>query len=129
MGEQPDKILEHLEESVLKTPAGSKESIEAIKAYNEYVRNKNDKVKNDADQRLRQNIHDDEIVKNRDQALIDDKHFKHQVIMDWMDKALRIVGLTVNTALIIKAIRDDKNGEPWFGPAKDFLSNLIRRGN
>ena len=128
MGEN-DRIREHLESTVLGTTPGSKESIEAMKVYNEFVRNENERSRNESEQRLKQNIHEDELVKNRDQAMIDDKHFRHQQIMEWLDKGIRIVGLITTTALTLKAIQDDKDGKPWFGPAKDFFSNMIRKGN
>ena len=124
-----DRIREHLENTVLGTAPGSKESVDALKAYNEFMRNENERVRNELDLRLKQDIHEDELRKARDQAIIDDEHFKHEKLMDWLDKGLRVTGLITTTVLTCIAIRDDKEGKPWFGPAKEFFSNMIRRGN
>lgn len=126
---EKDIILEHLRESLLKTEPGSKESNEAAKVLNEYINNQDEKRKNEVDQRLKQNIHDDEMVKNRDQAIIDEKHFKHQVRMDWIDRGLKVAGIVTTTVLTLIAIKDDKDGKPWWGIGKDFLSNLIRKSS
>ena len=54
-----DRIREHLENTVLGTAPGSKESVDALKAYNEFMRNENERVRNELDLRLKQDIHED----------------------------------------------------------------------
>lgn len=126
---EQDKILEHLQEGILKTVPGSKECNEATRVYNEYVDNLNEQRKNEVEQRLKQNIHDDELVKIRDQALVDEKRFKHQKIIDIAGITLKAITVVVTTIVGFRAIHDDENGSPWFGWKKDFLSNLNRKGN
>ena len=124
-----NRIKEHVENTVLGTSPGSKESVEAIKAYNEFMNNENERMRNELDLKLKQDIHEDDLRKARDEAMIEDDKFKHQRVMDWIDRGLKIAGLITTTVLTCIAIRDDKDGKPWFGPAKDFFSNMIRRGN
>ena len=123
MSEEKDLILEKLKDSVLKAEAGSKECNEAGKIYTDYIKVIGDQKKDEADQRMRQNSHDDELVRNRDQAMIDDKHFKHERIMDWVDRGLKVATLVIGTAVTIWGIKEDKEGKPLFGAAKDILSN------
>lgn len=125
--DERDKVLEHLEKTVLGTSPGSKESIEALKAYNEYIRNENERIRVESEQRLKKEIHEDELVRNRDQAMIDDAHFKHEKLMDYINIGLKAAGMICTGLWIGKAIQDDKDGKPWLGIARDFLSNLIRK--
>ena len=94
---------------------------------NQYDANTNERKKNDQKLRLDQDIHEDDLRKSRDQALIDDRRYRWEVIKDSINIGIRVIGGIATFGLLAKYMKDDKNGEPWWGPMKDIGSALMRK--
>lgn len=113
-------------ESCIKNAANDDARAKLMHELNQYDSNTNEKRKNEARQRLDQNIHDDELMKARDQALIDEKKFFWQKCKDVAEILFKALGFFAAVAVVCKAVWDDKNGEPAFGPFKEIASACIR---
>ena len=121
-----DELRENLVNAIM-SAANAEEKVKLQNALNEYDRNANERRKNDQKARLDQDIHEDDLRNNRDQALIEDRKYRWEVVKDVINIVLRVLGGFGTIALISKAMKDDKNGEPMFGPLKEIVSACIRK--
>lgn len=125
MGEY-DELRESLVKALMNAATiDEKAKIGAV--LNQYDSNTNERRRNDQKVRLDQDVHEDELRKERDQALIDDRRYRWEVVKDIINIVLRVLGGLGTVMLISKAMKDDKNGEPWFGPLKEIASAFIRK--
>ena len=125
MGEY-DELRESLVKALMNAATiDEKAKIGAV--LNQYDSNTNERRRNDQKVRLDQDVHEDELRKERDQALIDDRRYRWEVVKDIIYIVLRVLGGLGTVMLISKAMKDDKNGEPWFGPLKEIASAFIRK--
>lgn len=121
-----DEIRESLAKALM--DAASVEDKAKIGAVlNQYDSNVNERRRNDQKLRLDQDVHEDDLRKERDQALIDDRKYRWEVTKDIINIVLRVLGGLGTVMLISKAMKDDKNGEPWFGPMKEIASAFMRK--
>lgn len=121
-----DEIRENLAKALM--DAASVEDKAKIGAVlNQYDSNINERRRNDQKLRLDQDVHEDDLRKDRDQAMIEDRRYRWEVTKDIINIVLRVLGGLGTVMLISKAMKDDKNGEPWFGPMKEIASAFMRK--
>ena len=121
-----DEIRESLAKALM--DAASIEDKAKIGAVlNQYDSNVNERRRNDQKLRLDQDVHEDDLRKDRDQAMIEDRRYRWEVTKDIINIVLRVLGGLGTVMLISKAMKDDKNGEPWFGPMKEIASAFMRK--
>ena len=133
------EMREHLEAGVLNTTPGTKENqlaVDALTAFNntycdvmlkqEEFRLKEEKQKKDI--QFKQDEIDNQILKDRDEQDFKAEQSRKQGIREWIDTAIKGVGLVVNTILCVVIIRKDADGKPILsGPGRQVVSNLFRK--
>lgn len=121
-----DELREDLVKTLMNAASvDEKAKIGAV--LNQYDSNANERRKNEQKSRLDQDIHEDDLRKERDQALIEDRRYRWEVTKDVTNIVLKVLGGLGTIMLISKAMKDDKDGTPWFGPLKEIASAFIRK--
>jgi len=123
---EKDELRASLVNSLLNA-ANVEERVKIMNVLNQYDSNTNERKKNEQKLRLDQDIHEDDLRKDRDQAIIDDRRHRWEVTKDVINIVFKALGGVATLALIAKYLRDDKNGEPMFGPIKDIAAALVRK--
>lgn len=139
MEETNKLILEHLQKGVLDAKPGSQESVNAVRALDDFKKTNAD-LENRAvevgleverthtELRLKQDESDDRTVATRDEAILKQEENKARSFREWVEIGLKAFGVIINAILCIIIIRKDADGKPILsGPGRQIVSNLFRK--
>lgn len=124
--QENDKIKDGLEKA-FEESSNLEDKLKIMDRLNTYNSNENERKKNEAKQRLDQNVHDDELVKLRDRAAIDEKHFRWQKAKDIAAFSWTVFMGMMSLGIMAKAAQDDHDGKPWWGIMKTAQDALWRK--
>lgn len=130
MFEEKDEIREKLEEA-FKQATSTEDLIKLGNLLNQYNSNDNERKKNESKIKLDQDIHEDELRKERDLALIEDKRVRRENIKYIIDTSMKAIGGIFIGLLSLYAVGSDNEGHPLFGTgdriASQCFNTLFRR--